>query len=100
MKTSPSTPLDLPFSISSVLASFHPSQPSFRNQVDNTHLQVHVPVGRDKVALVLETPLETNIDRLAGELLQKRLGIHGLRDGDQLALVLCHATYSYCRHFK
>lgn len=72
MKTSPSTPFDLPFSISSVLAS------CCQGGRCTTHLQVHVAVGRHEVALVLQAPLEAHVHRLAGELLQQRLGIHGL----------------------
>jgi hypothetical protein len=84
MKTSPSVPFDRPFSISSVFANYEhnkfsasiqtkrlgqaPSRPRSpdgsgrMSQPRSPHrlrayLQVHVPIRRDEVALVLETPL-------------------------------------------
>ena len=40
-----------------------------------THLEVHVTIRAHEKALVLESPLEANIHRLARELLHKRLRV-------------------------
>lgn len=41
------------------------------------YLDVHVRVRRDKVALVLEAPLELDVDNLASKVVKERLGVHG-----------------------
>lgn len=40
-------------------------------------LQVHVRVRAHEVTFVLHPPLQLHYDRLPGELIQERLGIHG-----------------------
>lgn len=47
-------------------------------RVERAHLEVHVVVGRDEVALVLHPPLEADEDGLAREVREERLGVDGL----------------------
>lgn len=49
-----------------------------RRTVLATDLQVHISVGAHKEALVLETPLEPHIDRLASQLLDERFRVDGV----------------------
>lgn len=43
-----------------------------------TYLEVHVAIRADEETLVLQTPLEADVYRLAGELLHERLRVDGV----------------------
>lgn len=40
-----------------------------------SYLEVHVAISTDKETLVLQPPLQPDVDGLSGELLQERLGV-------------------------
>jgi len=45
--------------------------------MDN-HLEIHVTIGADEEAFVLETPFQSDEYRFARELLQEWLGVYGI----------------------
>ena len=42
------------------------------------HLKVHIVICADKVAFVLQCPLQADVDMFSNKALQKRFGVHRL----------------------
>lgn len=51
-----------------------------------SYLEVHVPISTDEETLVLQSPLQPDVDGLSGELLQERLRVDWVDLGAPISL--------------